>query len=349
MRIVFVYYVMDVAGSARDVNNYVEAGKALGHEIVVFGPNGAHPSFRFSPAVDSCDAAVFLFEWTTELRYGDHLDLARLLATVPRERRVVIDCDANYNEPIACDGDFNHRDQASARWWTDVCDRLADKICQPTLHPQRRNVTLLLFYAYDSRSEAPIGLEPRDYGMTYVGHSKFRWGPMSRVLRAVEPIRPQVGRIGLVGHGWDGVPAWADEMGIADAYYTDQAYLRKLRVEILPEISFEQVIPQMSRATFNPVLSRPLFDRLGLVSPRLFETPAAGTIPLFFRDPADVRNLHGEDALDLVLGDDATDKIRDVIETPERYAEIVTRVRAHLAERHSYAARLRQLIEIVES
>jgi glycosyltransferase involved in cell wall biosynthesis len=186
--------------------------------------------------------------------------------------------------------------------------------------------------------------------MVYVGHSKFRWRPLARVLRAVEPIRPQVGRLALVGHGWGAPPPWAGPMGIEDIYYTDPAYLRELEVEIIPPVPFDRVIGWMSKGIINPVIYRPLFDHLRLVTCRTFETPAAGTIPLFALDAGYVRELYGEAALELVLPDrNPQEKILDMVSRPEHYAGIVAGIRRHLAERHSYEARLRQLIEIVES
>jgi glycosyltransferase involved in cell wall biosynthesis len=169
------------------------------------------------------------------------------------------------------------------------------------------------------------------------------------VLGAIEPIREQLGRLALVGHDWGAMPHWVESPLREDAYYTDPAYLGRLGVEVLPPVPIERVVAWMSRATFNPVLVRPTFNRLRLVNPRLFETPAAGTIPLFGLDPEYVRELYGEAAVGLVLGDDASERILDVVRRPERYAPIVAGIRRRLAERHSYAARLRELIEIVES
>ena len=74
-----------------------------------------------------------------------------------------------------------------------VCDSLSDKICQPTLHPLRPNVRPFLFYAYNPAWERPLDSRAKEYGMVYVGHSKFRWRPMKQVLRGVEPIRERVG------------------------------------------------------------------------------------------------------------------------------------------------------------
>lgn len=186
--------------------------------------------------------------------------------------------------------------------------------------------------------------------MLYVGHCKFRWRPMHRVLRAMEPIREQLGRIGLVGVGWGSLPWWATPMQLEDVYYSDGAYLRKLGVEVMPPIPFEQVIDWMSKAVFNPVLLRPTFNHLRFVNPRMFETVAANTIPLFGLDERHVQEIYGEPALELTVADgNLHEKILDMVRRPDHYAEIVKRIRRHLSENHSHAARLQELIRIVES
>lgn len=186
--------------------------------------------------------------------------------------------------------------------------------------------------------------------MVYVGHSKFRWWPMHRVLQAVEPIRQRVGRIALVGHGWDALPPWATWMHIEDYFYTDQDYLRRIGVEFVPPIPFAQVIDWMSKAAFSPVIYRPLFSRLGLVTCRTFETPAASTIPLMGLDAQYVKEIYGDEAVELVLPEERPDdKIRDFLDRREYYAKIVLGIRNRLAQHHSYAARINQLIEIIES
>ena len=137
---------------------------------------------------------------------------------------------------------------------------------------------------------------------------------------------------------------------MVDAYYTDQGYMTQLGVEITQAIPSYQVIPWMSKAVFNPVIYRPLFERLRLVTCRTFETAAANTIPLFGLDEVYVREIYGERALELVLPTEhPEEKIRDMLDRPAYYAEIVKGLRRHLAEHHSHAARLRELIAIVES
>jgi hypothetical protein len=350
MRLIFVCWPYENQGSSLTIQGYSEAATALGHEVAVYGCAYEKIPLNYSIAVDMADAVVFLFEWTTRQYYGDQLDLGRLVGKVPRERRVVIDADGNYNDLIKIDDDVNHRDPAASVGWIEICNSLSDKICQPTLHPLRPNVRPFPFYAYNPAWEVPLDFGAKEFGMLYVGHSKFRWGAMERVLRAIEPVREQVGRIGLVGHGWESLPSWAASMQLADSYFSDPTYLRKLNVEVIPAVPFEQVIGWMSKAILSPVISRPTFDHLRLVTPRLFETPAANTVPLFGLDGAHVHEIYGEQALELLLPDNNPhEKILDIVSRPEYYRDVIIGIRQHLSEKHSHAARLRELIEIVES
>jgi len=292
---------------------------------------------------------VFVLEWTTELQNGDRLDWTRLLSCVPRRRRVVIDCDGRYNDPILVHGDYNHRNAAESRLWVDFCNSLSDKICQPTPRPLRANVRPLLFHVYDPTWETPLDFSGKEFGMVYVGHSKFRWHGMSQVLHAVEPVLKRVGRIALFGHGWASLPHWAAEMGIEDIYRIDKQFLTRLCVEPMDPVPFSKVIETMSRGVFNPVVYRPLFEQLGMVTCRTFETLAAGTIPLFGLEPDYVRHIYGDIARELILGHHRPEaKIADVLARTEHYAEVVRKIRRDFAQRHSPAARLQDLIQIIE-
>jgi hypothetical protein len=187
--------------------------------------------------------------------------------------------------------------------------------------------------------------------MTYVGHAKFRYFPMVRVLRAIEPIRKRFGRIAVVGHGWDSMPPWASWMRIEDYFYTDQAYLQKMRVEYVPPVPFAQVIDWMSKGVMSPVIYRPLFSHLRFVTCRTFETPAANTIPLFGLDAEYLREIYGEPAIELMLPNElaaAQQKVADIVDRPEYYAAIVLGIRKHMAEKHSFKTRFREMIEIAK-
>jgi hypothetical protein len=355
MKLMFVYWAMEDQGSGLVIQGYTEAARALGHEVSVYGrwiPGKVNPviPLNYSLDIESADAVVFIFEWTTQLKPGDQLDLARIVSKVPRHRRVILDGDGKYNDVIRVADDYNHTDSVESRRWIEACDSVSDKICQPTLHPLRPNVIPFLFYAYNPSWERPLETGCKEYDLLYVGHSKFRWSPMMRVLRGIEPIRPQLGRIGLVGYGWDSPPHWANSMELEQAYFADTGKLKALAVESLPPVRFQYVIDWMSKARFNPVLLRSLFGHLRIVTPRLFETVAANTIPLFVLDPRHVRDIYGEPGLELVLPEEAPEeKILDIVHHPQRYRDVVMGIRHHLAETHSHAARLGRLIEIIES
>ena len=349
MKLVFVYWGYENAGSMLDLKGYARAAQTMGHEVKIYGPPNPAFGLDYSQDLTGADAIIFVFEWTTSLQFGDRLDWARLLGAVPRQRRIVIDCDGAYNDPIEFAGDYNHRTEASSREWIAICDSLTDKVFQPTLRPRRKNVRSFLFHIYDPTWEAPLDFADREFSMIYVGHTKFRWHGMSKVLRALEPVRNRVGRVALVGEGWDAPLEWTSWLEIKDNYYVDRDYLQRLRIEARPPIPYREVPATMRQGIFNPIVYRPLFECLGMVTCRTFETPAAGTIPLFVLDREYVREIYGEAATELVLEDENPDeKVLDLLARPEHYAEVVQGIRKEFGRHHSPEARLRQLIEMIE-
>ncbi len=365
MRLMFVYWRIGNAGSAQDIIQYARVAESLGHEVVMYAPEEPESPFKCSLDLESADAVIFVFEWNLYLFPGGdkkkggvyrdglmgigHLNVVRLFSRVPRNRRVVLDCDGMYNDAIQVEGDFNHLNAEAGRLRTELCDSLSDKIFQPTLRPLRANVRPFFFHAYDPSWERPLDFSNKEFGMIYVGNNWFRWKALNRVLRAMEPIRSAIGRVALVGQDWAVMPSWVASPLREQAYFTDPEYLKRSGIELREPIPVEQVIPTMGTAVFNPVLIRPLFAHLGLVTCRTFETPAANTIPLFAQDAEYVRAIYGERATELVLrsGEEASEQILDVLRQPEEYSQIVRDIRRHLAEKHSYAVRLQELVRIV--
>jgi hypothetical protein len=347
MKLVFVYWGYDNAGSMLDLRGYARVAHAMGHEITIYGPPNPVFALNYSKQLSDADAVIFIFEWTTDLQFGDQLDWARLVDAVPRRRRIVIDCDGAYNDPIEFGGDYNHRTVEWSRYWTDICDSLSDKIFQPTFRPRRKNVRPFLFHIYDPTWESPLDFTDKEFGMIYVGHTKFRWGGMSKVLRAIERVRDRVGRVALVGEGWGEPPDW---MQWDDGkHYVNRDYLKRIGVEALPAVPFQQVTATINKGVFNPVVYRPLFEHLGMVTCRTFETPAAGTIPLFLLNRDYVAEIFGARATELMLEDKhAHEKIVDVLERPEHYADIVMGIREDFGRRHNPEARLRELVKFIE-
>ena len=348
MRLLFIHHVLEDRGSAQDMFHYARVAKTLGHEVVLFGKPTAPSAFRYTTDVSFVDAAIFIFEFTTELQYGDLLTWANLLARIPRSRRLVIDCDGKYNDAIQVIGDVNHANADLSRQWVEICDSISDTILQPTYHPLRANVRSFFFHGYDPSWEVPLNLESKEFGMVYVGNNWFRWRGLERVLRTIEAIRQRVGGLAIVGAGWDRLAPWAKPVLPEDAYRTDPEYLKDLGVEVVAPIRFADVIGWMSRGLFSPVIYRPLFDHLHLITCRTFETPAANTIPLFCQERQFVQDIYGDTALELVLPKTTPqDKILDFFDRRQHYANVAGELRHALAKRYSYAARIKELIEII--
>jgi glycosyltransferase involved in cell wall biosynthesis len=349
MKILFVYWGYENAGSMLDLRGYTRVARELGHEVKVYGPADHAFGLNYSLDLSGVDSIVFVFEWTTALQFGGRLDWARLLDSVPRERRVVMDCDGAYNDLIRYNGDYNHVNADYSKYWISVCDSISDKILQPTMHPRRKNVRPFLFHIYDPTWEAPLDFTAKEFSMIYVGHTKFRWGGMSKVLKGIEKVRDRVGRVALVGEGWGERVDWMEKEDVKANYFVDREYMKKIGVETLPPVPYQEVAKTIDKGVFNPVVYRPLFEYLSFVTCRTFEVPAAGTIPLFLLDKEYVREIFGEATTALVLDEKRIDEqIADVLERPQHYAEIVTGIREEFRRLHTPEARLKELVKIIE-
>src|SRR5690606_18368686 len=85
--------------SVSTVHHYVTAGRALGHEVALFGPpNPDLPSLPYTTDLDGVDLALFIIQVPGDFPEMPHL--ARLIDTIPREKRAVVDLWGRYNETI---------------------------------------------------------------------------------------------------------------------------------------------------------------------------------------------------------------------------------------------------------
>src|SRR5262249_34070777 len=124
--------------------------------------------------------------------------------------------------------------------------------------------------------------------------------------------------------------------------------LRRLQVEIKDQVPFDEVVKFESRARFRPIFHRPLFNRLGLVTNRTFETFCADAIPLLMLPEEMVEPIYGADAKPLRPGEALTGRLQDMMRRPEAYREAVSKTRAHLSKHHSYRQRFSELLAILE-
>lgn len=359
MKLLIVNHLDPCSRSVATVHGYVAAGKALGHEVVVFGePDPTLPRVPFTTDVSGVDVALFVVQVTQD--FPDMPGLARLLDGVPRERRVVVDLWGRFNETIRVEHDFNHLEKLDGHvgWeWVEALQAVSGTILQPTLSPLRPDVRSFLFHAYDpgsvtrsytsAREAASAWLRGKPHGVMYAGNNWQRWGQVRQFLEQYGPASAEVGKACLVGWDWERRPDWALEMGI-QGVDVDPAFLTDLGVETRRGVHFDEVTGLLGQARFAPVLHRPLFRHLGFVTNRTFETFAADTLPVLMLPRDFVEAIYGPDALPLVPGGDVAAHLRGAMRHPEEQWDAVLRTRAYLAQHHSFERRFEELASVVQ-
>jgi hypothetical protein len=364
MKLLLVSKLDRHARAVASIARYVTAGRALGHEVAVFGErNAAFPSIPHSLDVKSFDFAVFVVYNPTD--FPDLPYLATLLDGMPKERRVIVDCVGRFNDTIRVEHDYNHLEKLDGHqgWeWVEGFQAVSDRVFQPTLAPLRSDVQSFLFHGFDpsavarpyaSSQEAASAWSGRSngsqpYGMVYVGNNWQRWSQFKGFFEAVEPLKDRIGPTCLAGWNWDKRPDWAIEHGL-QGVDVDRALLERLGAETRDPVAFDEVIELTSKARFSPVFHRPLFKQLGFVTNRTFETFCADTLPLLMLPPEQVEAFYGPQALLLTPGDDVAGRVDDMLRHPEPYWKAVLETRASLADRHSYTRRLEELVGLLES
>jgi hypothetical protein len=362
MKLLLVTSVDPTTRSVATVHKYAATGKTLGHSVAIFGePRSDMPALPFTTDLSGVDQALFVVQVPSD--FPDMPHLARLLDGVPRERRVVLDLWGRYNDTIRLDHDFNHLEKLDGHqgWeWEEAMRAVSGTILQPTLSPLRADVRSFLFHAFDISAVANVpkdarhaaaawrsaGPAEKPYGVIYVGNNWQRWDQVRRFLDQYGTIRAEVGRARLVGWDWGKRPDWAVDAGIM-GIDTDPAMLASLGVEVSDGVRFDEVVALLGKARFAPVFHRPLFQHLGFVTNRTFETFCADTLPVLMLPRELVAAIYGPAALALVPGDDVAAHLRNALNQPEKHWDAVLQTRAHLARHHSFMARFQQLQDLL--
>jgi hypothetical protein len=277
---------------------------------------------------------------------------------------VLIDCFGRYNETVVAECDSNHLEPVDGHqgWeWREAFDAIAGTVLQPCSRPHDANVRSFLFHGFDAEKvlrsratadEAVIawsqnGSSADPYDLVYVGNNFQKWTQLRPLLDSIEQSRQRL-RVCLVGRDWAQRPKWAAAQNIA-GIDVDSSLLKRIGAELRPPVSFEEVIECSSQGRFCPVIHRPSFNALGLVTARTFDTFCADAIPLLLLPAEFVEEIYGPDALPLTLHGDVIDFIERVKQQPHAYWNAVLKTRAHLAAHHSYTQRWRELLAILNN
>lgn len=365
MKLLFVSEINCYVRSVYTLVKYVQVGQALGHEVAIFGKNNSEfPQIPFSLKMQKFDFTIFVIHGAWD--FPEMPYLAQLLNSVPKERRIIIDCWGRYNETIRVDHDFNHLEKLDGHqgWeWIEAFQSLSDKILQPTMTPLRHDVRPFLFHAYDPAAvvrpyaSAPEALQSwsgknhrdKEYGLIYVGNNWQRWTQMAPFLQALTPLKDDLAPMCFCGWDWDKPPDWAEELGLSSAVDVDPALLRRLGVKTRKPIPFDQVSQLVGQGRFSPIFHRPLFNHLNLVTNRTFETFCADIMPILMLPDELVEKIYGSAAKLLVPSKNVAEHLEEIMRHPEDYWEAVLNTRSYLGRYHSYQQRFQELLAILES
>lgn len=331
-------------GASNVLLGYIQTGVSLGYDIRPSEFGYIDETIRASVPVAERDwrpdLMVILYE---SYPFLSPTDIEAICVTIPRDRRVLIDVDGKYCPPISTEGDTNHPVQGSYTEWTDLFNSLSDIILQPALRSST-TVNTKKFLFYGVQPEVYLECPHKDFDFLYVGTNWFRWKTLTGLIKALNSIRNYVRRIAVVGQYWTG-----DAMpNFASATYSDPDFFSTYTVELYPPAPYGAVEATMSRALINPVLIRPSLNALNLVTPRMFETFMADTVPVMQKDLTDnALTLYGDKVEPLCLSDDPASDILRITKEYPYFRKIVGDIRNRLIDEHSYAIRLKELTSFV--
>lgn len=356
MKVLLVNSVDAWTRSVATVHRFVAAGRALGHDVAVYGEtNWDLPDLPFTTDIGGVDLALFIVQVSWDL--PDMPYLARLLDGVPREKRVLVDLWGRFNDTVYVEHDFNHLEKVDGHpgiEWTEAFEAISDRILQPTLAPRRRGVGSFLWHGFDpaavvrpyaSAREAAAAwrASEKPSGLVYVGSNWQRWEQVRELIAQYEPARSSAGPATLIGWDWGERPEWAVKNAVL-GIDTDAEFLAAHGVAIRQGVRFDEVVPLLGEGRFAPVIHRPLFRELGIVTNRTFETFYADALPILMLPKAFVAQIYGPAAVALVPEDGVAAYVTDAMQRPERYWDAVLKTRSHLASNHSYRQRFAELL-----
>ncbi|TDC67348.1 hypothetical protein E1258_00180 [Micromonospora sp. KC207] len=335
------------AGFSQTVAAYVRAAREADCEVRLCGPLSR---------VDAETARHLPVE--PNLRWGTHLVIMfeakqflteaqlDLVAAFPRQRRAIVDFDGHWGAEEGGDGD-SASGRYSAESWRRLYSTLSDLILQPRLGPLPAGARFFKCFGLAAPVRHPLelgtGAQSRPYDLQYIGSNWWRWEPMTEMVEAAAAARPPLRRLRVCGRWWDGGSC----AGFEEATPSEPGWLRARGVEVHPPVPFGHVVEQMGRSLISPVLVRPLVTSTGLLTPRMFETLASGSLPVLPVAAKFLAPVYGDEAEHLMLGDDPAGTLSRLSAEHERYGRLVGEIQDRLRVEYGYPRVLRDLLDLL--
>ncbi|WKZ25835.1 MAG: hypothetical protein QY322_00835 [bacterium] len=339
MKISFVGNYQYSCGSSNALLGYIKAGKLLGYDVRVSEFGYIDETIRkiipVAPRSWNVDILVIVYE---SYPFLSEVDLDQIIKHIPRSKILIIDPDGKYHEPCVFEDDTNHSTSDSYEYWTKLYDSLSDKVLQPTLDKiTKNNIYKFIYFGIDNNQFESI---KKDFDLLYVGNNWHRWDDIYNLTNSISSIRRQLKKVAVMGNYWDG----NNMKGYEKVTNSDPDFLKVNNIEIIKPAPYGRVETSMSRALTNPIFVRPILNKLKLVTPRMFETFAANTVPVIPEYFSHAVELYGDTVKELVL---SNENILMILQDYKKYLDISRGIRNKLMTEHSYQVRLKELIKFV--
>lgn len=328
------------SGSSNVVREYVRAGPAAGFDVRIaaaFGRSDRRVRAELPHEADPRWAthALVIYEGRPFLH---NRSLAALEQAIPRARRLVVDCDGHCAPLVNVVGDDNGW-PCGHDAWRRAFEAAGSVILQPSIAEAAPGTLRWPYFGMPPAS--PGSPRPRRLTMQYVGNNWFRARALLEVFAAGRQAIPSA-RLQVRGRGWDG----SSLPGLEHGTYAAPADLAALGIRVARPAPFGRVTETMSQALLSPVLVRPVLSRLGLLTPRMLETAAASTLPVYTEADPQIAALY-DDGGALCLGPDPAARIAVILDDLPRFEALAGDIRASLAGRFGYERNLSALRELL--
>ena len=332
------------SGCSKAIIGYIRAARLLGYDLRVsklsFLDRIVSKQFPLAECDWKPDLLVIIFE---SYQYLSESTIIQVEKNIPRNQRLIVDQDGKYSKITSAGNDSNHSNEKSRQDWLSLYNRLADRIVQPAIMAPESGANRFLFFGVDKHNYNNLRAEEisnRSFDIVYVGNNWYRWGDIRWFIEGLDKIRSKLNRIALFGKYWDGklLPSRPEHT------YSDPIYLHQHGVEIYNSVEINKLETTMSRGYINPIFVRPLLSALKFVTPRMFETFRARTVPLISPSFGYAEELYGNSVKLLCMTDNPSEKIEFILSNYQQMTSLAAEIGFELEIKHSYEQRFEELI-----
>lgn len=332
-------------GSSHVVKEYIRFGSKQGLDIRVataFGKSdaGTRRELHYCDDLAWATHLLVIFEGNPFLTESD---LSVIERHFPRSKRTVIDADGHWSPLIQVGTDNNGRPCGAASWRGQI-EAISDVILQPCLTSATQGASPFPYFGMPEECSAEDNRYPKDVDVQYVGANWFRYPALAEVFEAARAALGAEAALQVLGTYWDGT----SRPGFEDGTTADVDRLATLQVRCGPSVPFGSVIDNMSRSRISPVLVRPVLSAMKMLTPRMFETLAAHTIPIYRSAERYIGDIWKDDGV-FCGGSNLCEAILRLSDRAGQVDDHLRELRHQMRKTYGYEVLVRQLAEIMSS